>query len=102
MPERKHLTMPILLALGSVYLVWGSTYLAIRITLESYPPLMTAGTRFIVAGMLLFGYLKLIGVPTPSGREWTASAVIGTLLLLGGMAALFMRSSGFLPALPQP
>lgn len=84
MPERKHLTLPILLALGSVYLVWGSTYLAIRITLESYPPLMTAGTRFIVAGVLLFGYLKLIGVPTPSGREWSASAVIGTLLLLGG------------------
>lgn len=84
MREQGRLGISILLALLSVYLVWGSTYLAIRITLESYPPLTTAGIRFIIAGLLLYGYLKLRGTQHPSVREWAASAAVGTLLLLGG------------------
>jgi drug/metabolite transporter (DMT)-like permease len=84
MPDRQRLGPTVLLALLAVYLVWGSTYLAIRITLESYPPLSTAGVRFIIAGLFLFSYLKLRGEAAPSGKQWASAAVIGTILLLGG------------------
>ena len=71
-------------ALLAVYVVWGSTYLAIRIALEGFPPFLMAGVRFIVAGVVLFAFLRLRRVPAPSPRQWLGSAAIGTLLLLGG------------------
>jgi drug/metabolite transporter (DMT)-like permease len=74
-----------LLALLTTYLVWGSTYLAIHIALASFPPFLLMGTRFGVAGALLFGWLILRGAPMPSWREWRDSLIVGTLLLGGGM-----------------
>jgi drug/metabolite transporter (DMT)-like permease len=75
------------LALATVYLVWGSTYLAIRVMVETMPPLLSGGLRFIVAGALLFAFLLLRG-----GRarvrvkrvELGASAIVGMALVLGG------------------
>lgn len=71
-------------ALLAVYLIWGSTYLAIRIALEGFPPFLMAGVRFILAGGALFVFLRGRGTPTPSRRQWLGAAAIGGLLLLGG------------------
>jgi drug/metabolite transporter (DMT)-like permease len=72
------------LALLAIYLVWGSTYLAIRVALEGLPPFLMAGVRFLVAGAMLFVVLWLRGAPAPSPRQWRNAALVGGLLLLGG------------------
>jgi drug/metabolite transporter (DMT)-like permease len=69
------------LALVGVYLLWGSTYLAIRIGLGSYPPFLMASLRFLVAGGLLFAVLRWRGVALPTMRQWINCAICGTLLL---------------------
>lgn len=74
-------------ALGVVYLVWGSTYLAIRVVVETLPPLLGAGTRFLVAGLVLAGWLALRRAPGTlrvSRRELVGAALVGAALLLGG------------------
>ncbi len=75
------------LALGTVYLVWGSTYLAIRVVVETMPPLLSAGTRHFVAGLILFGLLALrrgAGALHLTRREWLGAGLVGLALLLGG------------------
>ena len=74
----------IALALGTIYLVWGSTYLAIRVAVETMPPFLMASARFLVAGGFLLAFLKLRGAPTPTAHQWRANTVIGGFLLLGG------------------
>jgi drug/metabolite transporter (DMT)-like permease len=69
------------LSLFALYIIWGSTYLAIRYALESYPPFLLAGVRFLIAGVLLFGFLRLRGVAMPSVRQWRNAAITGVLLL---------------------
>jgi drug/metabolite transporter (DMT)-like permease len=73
---------PVLLALAAVYVIWGSTYLAIRIALDTLPPLLMAGARFVVAGALLLGWARLRGAAPLTPRAWRASAVIGFLFML--------------------
>ena len=72
----------IALAVGTIYLVWGSTYLAIRVAVETMPPFLMASARFLVAGGLLLAFLKLRG-STPTAHQWRANTVIGGFLLLG-------------------
>lgn len=72
------------LALLAVYLIWGSTYLAIRITLESFPPFRMAGIRFVIAGSTLYLLLRLRGAAAPQPRQWAGAALVGALLLVGG------------------
>ena len=75
------------LALWTVYIVWGSTYLAIRISVETLPPLLAASVRFLVAGLLMAGFLMIKRGPRGiaiSRRELLASSLVGALLLLGG------------------
>ena len=77
------------LALLSVYLIWGSTYLAVRIAIESFPPLFMSGIRFLIGGGLLYTILRLRGTPAPTWRQWLWAAIIGSLLLSicqGGVA----------------
>jgi drug/metabolite transporter (DMT)-like permease len=69
------------LALLALYVIWGSTYLGIRYALESYPPFLLAGIRFLIAGSLLFGVLRLRGVALPTRQQWGNAAVTGILLL---------------------
>lgn len=76
--------MKVLAALLSVYILWGSTYLAIRIAIESFPPFLMAGIRFFVTGCVLYLFLLLRGVANPGLRQWWAGAVMGALLLLIG------------------
>ena len=73
-----------LVALLVVYLVWGSTYLAIRVAIETLPGFTMAGVRFLVAGALLFVWGRWRGGAAPTRAQWLRSAGIGALLLLGG------------------
>jgi drug/metabolite transporter (DMT)-like permease len=74
----------IALGLLTVYLVWGSTYLAIRIAVETLPPFLMASARFLTAGIVLATYLKLTGQFAANRRQWMQGAAIGACLLLGG------------------
>ena len=74
----------LILAFAAIYLIWGSTYLGIRLAIDSMPPFLMASARFIIAGSVLFAALKLRGASWPTAHQWIANAVIGTLLLLGG------------------
>ncbi|MEZ0395679.1 MAG: EamA family transporter [Anaerolineales bacterium] len=74
----------IAIALLAVYTIWGSTYLAIRFAVETIPPFLMAGTRFLAAGLTLVLWRRLAGDPAPTRRQWLSAAVIGLLLLLGG------------------
>jgi drug/metabolite transporter (DMT)-like permease len=74
----------LLLAMATVYIVWGSTYLAIRFAVESLPPLLMAGARFLVAGGILCAWRVTRGDSLPTGRQLRNSAIVGAALLLGG------------------
>lgn len=74
----------ILLAFAAVYLVWGSTYLAIRVAVAGIPPFLMAGTRFVASAALLFPFLLRRGDPRLTPRQWLDAGVVGCLLMLGG------------------
>jgi len=74
----------LLVAFATVYVVWGSTYLAIRIAVEHWPPLWLAAVRFAIAGGGLYAVLRLRGAPAPGWRAWLAATVVGGLMLGGG------------------
>jgi drug/metabolite transporter (DMT)-like permease len=71
-------------ALLAVYLIWGSTYLAIRIAVETLPAFLMASVRFLIAGGILFAFRRVLGDPTPSRAHWRSAAIIGVLMLVGG------------------
>lgn len=68
----------------SIYIVWGSTYLAIRYAVQTIPPFFMAGARFLLAGSVLYLVGRACGAPRPSWIEWRSAAVIGAFLLVGG------------------
>ncbi|MDP2153782.1 MAG: drug/metabolite exporter YedA [Methylotenera sp.] len=70
----------IVLALFCTYFIWGSTYLAIRFGIESFPPFLMGGVRFTVAGIILFVVMRYLGSAMPSAREWLGASVVGLLL----------------------
>lgn len=76
----------VVLALFLVYVVWGSTYLAIRFALEGgAPPLsVVSGTRFVIAGSVLYAVLRWRGVPAPTRAQWRPLAMLGALMLVCG------------------
>jgi drug/metabolite transporter (DMT)-like permease len=74
----------VILALLSVYIIWGSTYLAIRISLEGFPPFLMAGVRFLCAGCILYIFLRAKGEPLPTLPQVTGASIVGGFLLLGG------------------
>lgn len=86
----------VLLSLLIVYVVWGSTYLAIRFALQGYAPLFFPGVRFVFAGSLLLAWLLLRGAPWPSLKQWLNATLIGVLLLIlgNGLVVLAERSVG--------
>src|SRR5215472_2917131 len=81
-------TTSLVAAFAAVYLIWGSTYLAIRYAVETMPPLLMMGIRHLTAGTLLYTWARWRGTPAPRLREWIYPAVIGTLLFLGGHGSL--------------
>ena len=89
-------------AFAAVYVLWGSTYLAIRFGVETIPPFMMAGTRFVFAGLLLYVWARFRGAKRPSWREWRSAAIVGMLLLLvanGGVTYAEQRVPSSIAAL---
>jgi len=75
------------LALSAVYVIWGSTYLAIRLAVRTIPPFLSASIRFVIAGAVLYLWSIRRGDTEhdrPGWRQWRAAAIVGGLLLLGG------------------
>lgn len=77
---------PLIVAcLAATWFVWGSTYLAIKFALESFPPFFMMGTRFIVAGALLLAWMHWRGAAWPTVQQWLNATIVGALMLGGGM-----------------
>jgi drug/metabolite transporter (DMT)-like permease len=76
--------LQVVLALASVYLIWGSTYLGIRIALDGYPPFLMGGLRFVAAGALLYAFLRWHGHAPPTRAQWRNATVLGLLLVVLG------------------
>lgn len=76
------------LALFAIYVIWGSTYLAISLAVQTIPPFLMAGTRFLIAGAILYALQRLRGVPLPKRVEWRSAAIIGGFMLIGGNGLL--------------
>jgi len=75
----------VIIAFAALYLIWGSTYLAIRFTIETLPPLLSAGLRFLLAGLILYAFARYRKKESaPQLRHWKAAFIIGGFLLLGG------------------
>ena len=74
----------VLAAFGAVYVIWGSTYLGIRLAIDSMPPFLMAGTRALIAGAILYPVIRLTGAPRPTVIHWRSATIIGGLLLLAG------------------
>jgi drug/metabolite transporter (DMT)-like permease len=82
----------------AVYLVWGSTYLAIRVAIETLPPFLMAGTRFLTAGALLYAVGRLRGAPRPVREEWRGSFALGALFLLVGNGGVVWAEAHDVPS----
>ncbi len=78
----------VIAAFAAVYILWGSTYLGIRVAIGSIPPMLMAGTRFSTAGVLLYGFMRMSGAPRPRLIHWRNAAIVGALLLLIGNGGL--------------
>lgn len=72
------------IALIALYIVWGSTYLAIRFAVETIPPFLQAAMRFLISGLILLIWRRTAGDPWPTRRQWISVAIVGAALLLGG------------------
>lgn len=78
----------IAVAFTALYVIWGTTYLAIGMMVKTIPPYLGAGSRFLVAGALLYAFLRLMGVPRPTVRQWGWAGLAGLLLLVGGNGSI--------------
>lgn len=90
------------LALAAVYVIWGSTYLAIRFAIETIPPFLMAGARFVVSGLLLYGFMRWKGEARPKPIHWRSAAFIGFFLILvanGGVSWAELRVPSGITAL---
>src|SRR5947207_14520708 len=76
--------LAIVSSFAALYLVWGSTYLAILFAIETIPPLLMAGARFLLAGVMLYAIARWRGAPKASRAHWLTALIIGGCLLLGG------------------
>ena len=87
----------VLLAFAAIYVLWGSTFLAIRIAVQQVPPFFAAGVRFFVAGGLLYLAMRLYGRPRPRGREWLNLLAISLLMFVATYGAIFWAEQ-FVPS----
>lgn len=76
--------LSIILSFATIYLIWGTTYLAIRLGVETIPPFLLAGVRFVIGGLLIYAIARIFGASKPSFRQWKFASLIGFLLVVGG------------------
>src|SRR6202140_4069446 len=82
-------TWKTLSAFAIIYLVWGSTYLAIRVGVREVPPFLLAAMRFLVAGLVLYGWMIARGERSPSGREWMSVSLLAILIFVVDYGLVF-------------
>jgi drug/metabolite transporter (DMT)-like permease len=82
-------TWKVLLAFAIIYFVWGSTFLAIRIGVQEVPPFLLAGMRFLVAGLILYGWMRASKTPSPTLRQWGAATMLALLIFVLDYGLLF-------------
>src|ERR1700681_3187946 len=78
-----------LLAFAIIYFVWGSTFLAIRIGVREVPPFLLAAMRFLVAGLVLYGWMIAQGERAPSARHWVSASILGILICVFDYGLVF-------------
>jgi drug/metabolite transporter (DMT)-like permease len=83
------LQVQVLLAFFAIYILWGTSFLAIRIAVQEVPPLFAAGIRFFVAGVLLYGFMRIRRTPKPTVAQWRSFAIIGLLMFVAEYGPLF-------------
>jgi drug/metabolite transporter (DMT)-like permease len=86
---RYHQRFQIIAAFLAIYILWGSTFLAIRIAVATVPPLFAAGIRFLIAGTAVYLWSRISGVPNPTRLEWRNLSILGTCMFLIAYAGLF-------------
>src|SRR5690554_1697907 len=86
-------TFDVALALLILYVIWGSTYLAIKFAVEDLPPYLMLSVRFVLAGALMYGFMAWRGEKRPPLRQALGSAAVGVLLLVGGMGTVGLAQS---------
>ncbi len=96
-PARSPSVIALVAAFAAIYVIWGSTYFAIRVAIETIPPFLMAGLRFLFAGAVLYAWCRWRGAPAPSRRHWLSATIIGGLLLLGGNGGV-VWSEQFVPS----
>jgi drug/metabolite transporter (DMT)-like permease len=82
--EQEKMKSKIWTAMLALYIVWGSTYLGIKVAIETIPPFLHAGIRFFISGLILIIWQRAAGHELPTRKQWQSTAIVGTLLLLGG------------------
>jgi drug/metabolite transporter (DMT)-like permease len=87
--QKSGMDLRVFLAFAAIYVLWGSTYLAIRLAVQEVPPFFAAGARFFLVGTLLYVAMRLWGRPRPSGKEWDSLGVIGLLMFVGTYGPIF-------------
>jgi drug/metabolite transporter (DMT)-like permease len=87
--ESAKLDLRVVLAFLAIYILWGTTFLAIRIAVQEVPPLFAAGVRFFTAGVLLYGFMRLRGTAQPTRLEWKNLALIGLVMFVAEYGPLF-------------
>lgn len=90
MPPQAQMSTPVIAAFAVVYIIWGSTYLAMRVGIESFPPLLLAGSRHLLIGLLLYPILRWKTGVRPTRAHWRTAIVTGGLLLLIGNGGVCM------------
>jgi drug/metabolite transporter (DMT)-like permease len=85
----KSFDIRVALAFFAIYVLWGTTFLAIRIAVQELPPLFAAGIRFFIAGIVLYGFLSFRGKPQPTRVQWRNLAIIGLLMFVAEYGPLF-------------
>ena len=88
-PKDQRPTWKTLLAFAIIYFVWGSTFLAIRVGVREVPPFLLAAMRFLVAGLLLYGWIVARGERSPSRRQWTSAFLLALLIFVFDYGLLF-------------
>lgn len=92
------LRVKVALAFLAVYIIWGSTYLAIRFVEESLPPFFMAGTRFLIAGGIFYVWLRLRGASGGTRLDWKVALITGGLMLMGGHGAVVWAEQQQVPS----
>src|SRR5437016_14510554 len=88
-PTNRPPTWQTLLAFSIVYLVWGSTFLAIRVGVTEVPPFLLAAMRFLLAGIILYIWMRAKGTASPSRREWASATLLAVLIFVVDYGLLF-------------